>query len=112
MITTLGLIGKEPLHRCAHLQPEGRKKVAHRREPWEGGVCARAPGRGRKMPPPRSFAACRGFVNLAASPRLTPWAIFFRSDELWSGAFPGSPLFCSTHPLLHAVCTAPHKHRF
>ena len=30
----------------------------------------------------RSFAPCRGFVDLAVSPRLTPWAIFFRSTSL------------------------------
>src|ERR1035437_326200 len=46
------------------------------------------------MAPPRPFGPCRGFVNLPASPRLTPWAIFFRSYELWFGAFLGSPLFC------------------
>ena len=30
----------------------------------------------------RSFAPCRGFVDLAVSPRLTPWTIFFRSTSL------------------------------
>ena len=30
----------------------------------------------------RSFAPCRGFVDLAVSPRLTPCAIFFRSTSL------------------------------
>ena len=34
------------------------------------------------MPTLRSFAPCRGFVDLAVSPRLTPWAIFFRSTSL------------------------------
>ena len=38
--------------------------------------------RRRKIPPPRSFAPYRGFVNLAVSARLTPWAIIFRSYEL------------------------------
>src|ERR1017187_8618875 len=46
----------------------------------------KSPRKGRKMPP-RSFAPCRGFVNLRAFPRLTPWATFFRSYELGFGAF-------------------------
>ena len=41
-----------------------------------------SPRRGRKIAPPRSFAPYRGFVNLAVFPRLTPWAIIFRSYEL------------------------------
>src|ERR1035437_3659120 len=44
-------------------------------------------------------AICRpvpGLRELAVSPRLTPWAIVFRSYELWFRAFPESPLFCRT----------------
>src|ERR1035441_9220666 len=44
-------------------------------------------------------AICRpvpGLRELAVSPRLTPWAIVFRSCELWFRAFPESPLFCRT----------------
>src|ERR1017187_8038468 len=42
---------------------------------------AKSPRRGRKREPPRSFAPCLGFVNLPAYPRLTPWAMVFRSTS-------------------------------
>src|ERR1035437_6751464 len=53
-----------------------------------GGIwrARKSPRKGRKMPP-RSFVPCRGFVNLRAFPRLTPWATFLRSYELGFGAF-------------------------
>src|ERR1017187_791248 len=52
----------------------------------------KSPRRGRKMAPPQSSAPFRGCVNLAVPPRLAPWAMFFRSYELWFTAFPDPPL--------------------
>src|ERR1019366_1391113 len=54
-------------------------------------------------------AICRpvpGLRELAVSPWLTPWAIVFRSYELWFRAFPESPLFCRTR-----LATVPCEHR-
>ena len=64
-------------------QPAGRKKIAHGASHGDR-ACATEPRKGRKMAAARSFAPCRGFVDLAVSPRLTPWAIFFRSTSLHS----------------------------
>ena len=69
-----------------------------RRKPWEMGRARKSPRRGRKMAPPQPSAPFRGFVNLAVSPRLAPWAMFFRSHELWFAAFPHLH-FCVAHPL-------------
>ena len=64
---------------------------------------AKSPRRGRKREPPRSFAPCLGFVNLPAYPRLTPWAMVFRSTSLF-GAY-------SRLPCQSGTCAASGKRR-
>ena len=75
------------------LQPDRATENSPWREPWEKGARGK-PRMGRKTTAPRSFAPCRGFVNLAISPWLTPWAILCRSYELRFAAFTESQFFC------------------
>ena len=75
------------------LQPDRATVNSPWREPWEKGTRGK-PRMGRKTTAPRSFAPCRGFVNLAISPWLTPWAILCRSYELRFAAFTESQFFC------------------
>src|ERR1017187_4017773 len=67
------------------LQPEGPKIVAHGVSRGnEGG--AESPREGAEDGAVAIFRPVPGLCDLAASPRLTPWAILFRSYELELGA--------------------------
>jgi hypothetical protein len=61
------------------------------------GPCTEEPPEGAEDGAVESSAPERGFVNLAVPPRLAPWAMFFRSYELWFAAFPDLH-FCVAHP--------------
>src|ERR1017187_640487 len=61
--------------------PQGRKKIAHGASRGNE-ACLEEPREGAEDGAAAVFRPVPGLRDLAASPRLTPWAIFFRSYEL------------------------------